>query len=127
MYRYLAALTFAVVFNASANLLLKFAARDLLSEGRFFDRGALAAIKTALSSPTLLLGLILFALNVPLYFYALGRFKVSLAYPIMIGGGFAIIVSVASFSRMNERLSPWQWLGVGLIVLGVIVVARTLD
>jgi len=122
MYAHLIALICAVMFNATANLLLKFAARQL-------DRGEgilAGGIKTVLTCPTLILGLIFFALNVPLYFFALAKFKVSLAYPIMVGGGFAIIVTVASVSGLAERLSPAQWVGVTMILLGVVVVSATL-
>jgi len=57
---------------------------------------------------------------------ALQKFKVSLAYPVMVGAGFAIIVTVASFSGLAERLLPIQWLGVVIILTGVILVSATI-
>lgn len=127
MAPYSIALTAAVVFNATANLLLKVAARQLDRGDGLLAQGLPAAVKTALTCPALVLGLAFFALNVPLYFFALAKFKVSLAYPIMVGAGFAIIVTVASFSGLGERLSALQWTGVTFILLGVIIVCSTLN
>ena len=117
--RYILALSVAVVLNASANLLLKFGMHRLKDEA--------GVIKGMITSPLILLGLLFFALNVPLYAYALGRFKVSLAYPIMTGCGFGIIVLVAGFSGLQERLDWMQWIGVGLILLGVVIVSSRLQ
>jgi len=126
MWQYAVSLGGAVVLNASANLLLKFAAKDLTGRVSVATDGWRAAARAAAGSPQLILGLVFFALNVPLYFFALRAFKVSLAYPIMVGGGFAVIVTVASLSHLQERLSVVQWLGVLLILAGVAVVSGSM-
>lgn len=123
MRYHLIALASAVVLNAAANLLLKFAAKDLTDRGGLFASGPAHAIKTLLTCPQFILGLTFFALNVMFYFYALGRLKVSMAYPIMVGAGFAIIATVAALSDLDERLKPVQWLGVAMILLGVVLVS----
>lgn len=127
MLFHLFALILAMVLNAGANLLLKVAARQLAPAGtNLLANGIPAAIKSALTCPTLILGILLFALNIPLYAFALTKFKVSLAYPIMVGGGFALIASVAAFSSLGERLTITQWLGVTFILVGVILLCGTL-
>jgi len=120
------ALGMALVLNASANLLLKFGMQAIKSHPAPEPGGVGHAIKTMMTSPYILFGLIFFALNVPLYAFALGRFKVSLAYPIMTGCGFAIIVLVASFSGLQERMNGIQWTGVFLIMAGAILVSSQL-
>lgn len=121
------ALVSAVVLNASANLLLKFGMHSLKSQtASVAAEGALHAAKSMLTTPYILLGLLFFALNVPLYAFALEKFKVSLAYPIMTGCGFGIIVTVAAFSGLQERLTPFQWLGIALILIGVTIVSSQL-
>ncbi len=126
--RHILALATAVILNASANLLLKFGMHEL--KGRMDSvtgQGILGAARTMFSAPYIIIGLIFFALNVPLYAFALGKFKVSLAYPIMTGCGFGIIVLVASFSGLQERMNGLQWLGISLILLGVILVSSQLQ
>lgn len=122
---HIAALAMAVVLNASANLLLKFGMKAIQSPPAPGPQATGTLFRMA-TSPLILLGLIFFALNVPLYAFALGRFKVSLAYPIMTGCGFGIIVLVAGLSGLQERLDWLQWVGVALILAGVIVVSSRL-
>jgi multidrug transporter EmrE-like cation transporter len=88
--------------------------------------GAVGAVRTVLTTPVLLGGLICFGLNAFLYMFALQSktLKISLAYPLMVGGGYAIIALVAALApNLRERLTAGQWVGVGLIMVGVIVVA----
>ncbi len=122
-----AALCMALVLNASANLLLKFGMQAMKASSAGSSGGAVQMIKSMATSPLIILGLIFFALNVPLYAFALGRYKVSLAYPIMTGCGFAIIVLVASFSGLQERMNGIQWVGVVLIMVGAVLVSSQLQ
>ena len=67
-----------------------------------------------------------FALNAVCYMYALQSpaLKISLAYPIMVGGGFALIALVARFHpALKESLTMGQYVGVALVLAGVIVIA----
>lgn len=118
--KYYLALTAALVLNATANLLLKFGIRRL-GEGLLAD-GLLQAIAKVLGNYLLVIGLCCFAANVLLYMYALQRFQISVAYPIMVTTGFAIIVVVSGL-YLQERLTFVQWLGVALILVGVFLVA----
>ena len=121
--RYSLALLVALVLNASANLMMKFGMRRVDAEGGLLRAGIGSAVCTILGTPVLVLGMICFALNAACYMYALQRWKVSTAYPIMVGVGFAIIAVVAAFSQLRERMGVVQWAGVALIGLGVLLVA----
>jgi multidrug transporter EmrE-like cation transporter len=79
-----------------------------------------------LGTPILLAGLVCFGMNAFLYMFALQSksLKISLAYPIMVGGGYAIIATVAYVApNLKERMSVGQWVGVALILAGVLIVA----
>jgi multidrug transporter EmrE-like cation transporter len=122
--KYVIALVGALVLNAAANLCMKMGAKVL--DGGLMAAGPLGAVRTVLTSPVLLGGLICFALNAFLYMFALQSrtLKISLAYPIMVGGGYAIIAVVAALApNLRERMSAGQWVGVALILIGVITVA----
>ncbi|MHC4799950.1 MAG: DMT family transporter [Planctomycetota bacterium] len=71
----------------------------------------------------LILGISCFAVNVLFYAYALKKIDVSAAYPVMVGGGFAIIALVA-WKFLGESLSRMQLTGVLCILIGVWLVAR---
>ncbi len=117
---YFVALGGALVLNAAANLMMKFGMERFKTS---VSGEGLIPILTALASNwILILGLCCFAANVVLYTFALKELPISVAYPIMVTLGFAIIVFVAG-TYLHERLSPIQWIGVGLIVVGVWLVA----
>ncbi len=120
--KFIIALCGALVLNAIANLSMKIGTQG----GGLTNGGPVGAIKTVLGSPVLLIGLICFGCNVFLYMYALQSktLQISVAYPIMVGGGYAIIsVSAFFLPSLNERLSAGQWVGVALILAGVLTVA----
>jgi multidrug transporter EmrE-like cation transporter len=116
--QYKIALALALSLNAAANLMMKFGVRRLEASG-----GGLANL---LTNWVLLGGLALFALNVAFYTYALSRIPISVAYPIMVSAGFAVIAVVAG-SWLGERLSSLQWGGVATIVVGVWLVASEMN
>lgn len=118
------ALFIAMTLNATANLLMKVGMNRVHAGGGILKEGIVGAIKTVLLSPALVIGLTCFGLNAAFYMYALQSpaLKISLAYPVMVGGGFAII-ALTAFLTMNERLTPLQWLGVAMVLAGVCIIA----
>lgn len=125
-----AALIVAMCLNALANLLVKIGAQKMESSGGMLGGGAAEGIRRFISNPTILMGLIFFGTNVILYIYALqGKtLKITVAYPIMVGGGFAIIAVAARFHPvLAERLSLGQWLGVALVLIGIFLLAFGMD
>ena len=113
MKRYLphAALIFALLCNAGANVLIKYS----MSRGTGKMGGYL--------SPIYLLALVLFGINLLAYSWSLKSFKISAAYPVMVSGGYLLIL-LASWWLFAERLSTWQYAGVGMIVAGIWLVVR---
>jgi multidrug transporter EmrE-like cation transporter len=126
MLKYAIALVVALVLNATANLLIKFGMRAIdleLGGAGALDGGVAGLVRLLLRHWVVLLGLVCFAANVVFYAYALQKMPISVAYPVMVTTGFAIIVVVAGLV-LQERLSAAQWVGVGAILLGVTLVAK---
>jgi len=124
--KYVLALSIALVLNATANLLMKMGMRQVQQGGGLMKDGVFAAAKTVLTSAELMIGLTCFCLNAVCYMYALQSesLKISIAYPIMVGGGFALIALVAHWHpALLESLNGWQWCGVALVLTGVTVIA----
>jgi len=123
--KYVVALMVALVLNASANLLMKIGMKSLGEGGGVLKDGVVAGVKTVLTSATLMIGLICFGLNAACYMYALQSkaLKISIAYPIMVGGGFALIVVAARLHpSLAERLTWGQLVGVGMVLAGIMVI-----
>ena len=128
--QYVVALIVALVLNASANLLMKVGMITVAASGGVLKDGVGAAIKTVLTSVPLLIGLTCFGLNAAFYMYALQSksLKISVAYPIMVGGGYALIALVARFHpSLAEKLTWGQAAGVGLVLVGIILIATLGD
>jgi len=124
--KYVLALGCALVLNAVANLCMKMGMKEVDAGGGLMTGGLVSAVRIIITSPVLLGGLICFAANAFLYMFALQSkaLKISLAYPLMVGGGYAIIAVAAALApNLRERLSAGQWIGVLLILAGVVTVA----
>jgi small multidrug resistance pump len=114
----------ALTLNATANVLMKVGMSRIDLAGGVFKDGAAGAIFKVLSSPVLVIGLLCFGLNACFYMFALQSkaLKISIAYPVMVGGGYAII-AVVGYLLLGERLTWIQTAGVALILSGVVLIA----
>ena len=122
--KYVIALVTALLLNASANLMMKAGMTRVQAHGGLLADGLASAVRTVLTSPLLVVGLVCFALNAACYMFALQShaLKISLAYPVMVGGGYAIIATVA-YIWLGERMTVSQWVGVALVLIGVFTIA----
>ncbi|WP_437680035.1 DMT family transporter [Sorangium sp. So ce131] len=112
-------LIIALVFNATANILMKLASRRVTSmEGMSLVQKGLALA----TNYHLVLGLVLFASNILFYVLALKRINLSIAYPIMTSGGF-LIISVFSVYYLREPLTTMQIGGIVMIAAGIALLA----
>ena len=124
--KYVIALIIALVLNATANLLIKVGMKSVAAAGGVLKDGITAAVTTVTTTAPLIIGLTCFVLNAAFYMYALQSkaLKISIAYPIMVGGGYALIAIVARFHPvLGERLTWGQTLGVALVLVGIILIA----
>ena len=124
--KYVIALLLALTLNATANLMMKFGVKRFGSAGVSLDQGIGTAGSALITNWVLIVGLFCFAINVAFYTYALHGIRISVAYPIMVSGGFAIIALVA-WKYLGETLSATQWVGVALILVGVLLVAKDMN
>lgn len=124
--KYVIALVTALLLNAAANVLIKIGMKKVAITGGLLREGVLPAAQTVLGNAALIIGLACFALNAAFYMYALQShaLKISIAYPIMVGGGYAIIALIAHFHpALSESLTMGQKLGVGLVLCGILMIA----
>lgn len=111
-----------VLLNAAAQLLLKAGTNAI---GAFaFTAGNLVpvGIKVA-SNPFIVSGLGCYAVSVVVWILALSRVEVSLAYP-MLSIGY-VVNAVAAWYLFGEALSAQRMIGIGTIIVGVFLVARS--
>ncbi|HKO87365.1 MAG TPA: SMR family transporter, partial [Burkholderiales bacterium] len=68
-------------------------------------------------------GLVCYAISVVVWIMALSRVEVSIAYP-MLSIGY-VVNAVAAYYLFGESVTPMRLLGIGIIIVGVYVVARS--
>ena len=110
-----------VLLNAVAQLALKASVRGTGA----IELSASAALPAALKlsgEPWLWLGLFCYVVSVVVWILALSRVEVSIAYP-MLSLGY-IVNAVAAWAWLGEDMNMAKVAGIGIIVLGVFVLAR---
>ena len=112
------ALVVALVANATANVLIRWGMKDL----QLSLADPAATLKGILLNGRVMAGIVLFALNVLAYAFALSRIRLSVAYPVMTSVGL-VIVMVLSFALLGEKITGLQLVGTALILGGVVLVA----
>jgi multidrug transporter EmrE-like cation transporter len=111
-----------VVLNAIAQLLLK-AGTNAVGHFEFALSNALPiGLKLALQ-PHILGGVLCYGVSLVVWIMALSRVPVSIAYP-MLSIGYIINAAVAHW-WLGETISLSRMLGIGLIALGVLIMAKS--
>lgn len=77
----------------------------------------------AVFSPLVFSGLTCYGISMVVWLWVLSRYELSYARPFVALG--YIIVALYSFFFMGENVGLERWIGIGLIVVGVILVARS--
>ncbi len=111
-----------VLLNACAQLLLK-AGTNAVGHFEFHLENLLPIGMKLAFQPYIMGGMACYAVSLVVWIMALSRVPVSIAYP-MLSIGYVINAFVA-WQWFGEPLSAQKLLGIGFIVIGVYVVART--
>ncbi|WP_085027671.1 DMT family transporter [Ensifer aridi] len=96
------------------NMLLKWSRASLPADAGLADK---------LFSMGFIGGLAFYGVNVVLFAKALDSMEVSIAYPILAGSGFAMLM-VASHYVFGEPFPPYKWIGLTLVLAGIVFLAR---
>ena len=111
-----------VLLNAVAQLLLK-AGTNRIGEFAFTIENLVPVGLKVAASPFVLGGLACYAVSVVVWILALSRVPVSVAYP-MLSIGYIVNAGAAWF-LFGESLTAQKLVGIGFIVVGVWLVARS--
>ena len=112
----------SVALNAAAQLALKQGTRQIGLVAADAASG-LAVLLRAAFSPFIWAGLGAYGVSVALWIVVLSRVEVSWAYP-MVSLGY-VMAAVAAWGLWHEAVAPTRIAGIGVICLGVLLVARS--
>ncbi len=103
-----------------AQLSLKFGMNKIGRIGSDIINSPLATIWKIFSSPFILVAIPMYAGTFVIWTVVLSRLQLSLAYPLLAVN--FVMIPLASILLLNEFVSPLQWLGISMIVVGVTLV-----
>lgn len=115
-------LVIGVLLNASAQLLLK-AGTNVLGVITLTRENWLGQFGRMALEPHLLGGIVCYGVSVVVWIIGLSRVPVSIAYP-MLSLGY-IVNAIAAHYLFGESVTLARWLGIGFIIIGVWLVARS--
>ena len=111
-----------VLLNASAQLLLKAGTNALgvitLTRDNWTGEFGRMAVE-----PHFIAGVVCYGVSLVVWILGLSRVPVSIAYPLLSLG--YVINAIAAHYLLGEAVTISRWLGIGFIVLGVWLVARS--
>lgn len=113
-----------VLLNAAAQLMLKSGASSVGPIS--LDAGASSLWRVGLQlsvHPGILGGLACYVVSVVAWIVALSRVDVSVAYP-MLSIGY-VVNALLAWWLFGEAVSLQRWLGIAVIICGVVLVARS--
>lgn len=111
-----------VLLNALAQLLLKAGTNAVGHFDFSLSNAAPVALKLALE-PHILGGVACYVLSLVVWIMGLSRVPVSIAYPLLSIG--YVLNALAAWYLLGESLSAQRMAGIGLIIVGVFLVARS--
>jgi len=120
--RFIALILISVLLSAASQLMMK-AGMSTVSVQRAFapGQGVLAIVEAVAKSPLVVLGLMCFAASAAAWLWVLSKIDVSQAYPCVALG--IVITALGGSVLFGEPLGLVRMAGVGVIVVGVIIVA----
>jgi multidrug transporter EmrE-like cation transporter len=115
-------LMLGVLLNAGAQLLLK-AGTNAIGVFEFVPQNIVPVGWKIATSPPILLGLACYVMSVLVWILGLSRVEVSIAYPLLSIG--YLINAIAAWYLLGEAVTATRLTGIGVIILGVFIVARS--
>lgn len=116
--RQLAAVLLCVALGAIGGVLLKAGAAYVA-----YDSGALTAFRQAITEPLLLGGVLLYAVPLVAYIVLLKTVPLSVLQPVL--ALTYVVTPLLAMLVTDETVPAQRWVGIGVIVLGVAVVAQS--
>ncbi len=111
-------LVLAIIFNATANILMKLGAVRIKTFALSVE-----GIKAYVFNPFVVTGVIAFGITLILYTYVLSKMNLSIAYPLMTATGFLIVTTFSTLYLKEVILMP-QVIGMVLVVGGLWLIAK---
>lgn len=122
MSKYFIFIVLTVILNAVSQLLMK-SGMEKVGQAEFSSSKLLSLLAAAASNPFIVLGLLTMTISMGTHLMSLSRFDVSYAFPFISLA--YVIVAAWGYFVLGENVNAQRMVGIGIIVLGTVVLARS--
>jgi drug/metabolite transporter (DMT)-like permease len=112
----------SVALAAAAQLTLKSGMNQVTAEHGTVTLSA-ASFRAIATEPNVWAGFALFGLSAVMWIFVLSRTSLSFAYPFV--ALTYLLIALVDVFVLHEDVPPLRWVGLGLIMAGILVIART--
>lgn len=113
----------AILFNGGANILIKLGMNSF-PQGHDESLSVFQLIGWAIQNPYLVGGVVSYALALVAYAYGLSKLELSVAYPIMVGMSYVLVLA-ASWLFLGETFNLTKAAGVLLVFAGLVLLVTS--
>lgn len=111
----------AVIMTVIGQLLVK-KGLNLLGTINFSTGITLAYIKI-FTSPFVIIGILIYTIAIFFWLFGLSKVDLNFAYPFLALS--YVLVILASFLILGEHIPPLRWIGVAVICIGILLIAKS--
>ncbi|MDP3724462.1 MAG: hypothetical protein Q8R11_02385 [bacterium] len=114
-----------LLFQTSLAVAVQFTLKKLASDTVFSiwpPQQFFSGITKLLSTPLFWVAMVLYGVSLMMWLSILSRFSFVLAIPLAVGINFAMVYAVSALF-LHERVTFWWFVGVALILSGVLLLA----
>ena len=111
-----------VLLNATAQLLLK-AGTNAVGHFEFASNNIVPVATRVAIEPHIVAGMTCYAVSLVVWIMGLSRVEVSVAYPLLSLG--YVVGALGAWALFGEALNPARIAGIGVIIVGVFLIARS--
>lgn len=120
--KYFIFIVLTVILNAVSQLLMK-SGMDKVGQAEFSSSKLISLLVSAFTNPLIVLGLLTMTISMGTHLMSLSRFDVSFAFPFISLA--YVIVAAWGYFVLGEDVNAQRIAGIGIIVLGTVVLARS--
>ena len=122
MSKYFVFIIITVMLNAASQILMK-SGMSQVGQAEMSASRIGGLLLAAATNPLIILGLTTMTISMGTHLMSLSRFDVSFAFPFLSVA--YVIVALYGHYFMGEAVSPTRILGIGTIMLGTVILARS--